>query len=91
MMDLEAMVGEIGGTLGICVGFSLMELTNLLLSWLNLLISWITSKLEKQGRIQQVTPAERGDNPPTRLLLSKKIALLEESVSDLKRQLKSCE
>ena len=91
MMDLEAMVGEIGGTLGICVGFSLMELTNLLLGWLNLLISWIASKLEKQGRIQQVTPAERGDNPPTRLLLSKKIALLEESVSDLKRQLKSCE
>ena len=90
MMDLEAMVGEIGGTLGICVGFSLMELTNLLLGWLNLLISWIASKLEKQGRIQ-VTPAERGDNPPTRLLLSQKIALLEESVNDLKRQLKSCE
>ena len=90
MMDLEAMVGEIGGTLGICVGFSLMELTNLLLGWLNLLISWIASKLEKQGQIQ-VTPAERGDNPPTRLLLSQKIALLEESVNDLKRQLKSCE
>ena len=50
----------------------------------------MSSKLEKQGRIQ-VAPAERGDNPPTIFLLVKKIALLEESVSDLKRQLKSCE
>ena len=49
--DNVSMISSIGGTMGLCIGFSFYNLANLLKNWLEIGIDWVKAKIA--GRSQK--------------------------------------
>ena len=51
--DLVAMIGAVGGTMGLCIGFSFNDALNFVLGYLEMGVNWIKSRVANNRHVSE--------------------------------------
>ena len=85
--DFVAMVGSVGGTLGMFIGFSFTNMISLCISGIKMLIEMISRKTARKSKIDDVEPFEKVDNEeeqrPNYVLLLERIESIEKKMQEM--------